>query len=61
MEMLEMLMSWCRKSPGNGAYVDDIGMVQVELAHGAPHQVEDMALNGTAGGKKCKKWIETST
>ena len=30
-------------SAGNGAYVDDIGMVQVELAHGAPHQVEDMA------------------
>lgn len=27
---------------GNGAYVDDIGMVQVELAHGAPHQVEEL-------------------
>lgn len=26
---------------GNGAYVDDIGMVQVELAHGAPKQVEE--------------------
>lgn len=27
---------------GNGAYVDDIGMVQVQLAHGAPKQVEEL-------------------
>ncbi len=36
---------WPPKSPGgNGAYVDDIGMVQIQLAHGAPKQVEETFL-----------------